>query len=874
MNMNKITFAILLGILSLTLFSCSDLVQEPAQKSDANTYLVVRSGDISVDARSVDPDIAAALDRMQSITLYGKMTKKADGTDYSGTRTSLKSASALKDLYNALIFLDGGAGEYTFELVGSIDSIYFYQKVEGVLMEESKTNTVSFSLSPVKSSSDYTELEDYGGIDIKLKVGSKNTTVNKTIITLENLGTGEVEDTIEKTCYSNPEVLEYKRWASYTSETSSDRRIPVGTYRVTFNFYWGTQCLNSIPYVVHVARGLNSILEQSIDLNEVYTITYKQQVGSYSSGLSDGQTVITKYSRKSENIVLPRYYRAYALFLGWFTEPEDGERITNIPHGSSGNITVYAHWQEFDRTTGVYVDLYVNPDATYHYGSSSEYGLSSLAEAVSVIKESSGNVRPNWTIKLHGTLTGAQVISNDVYSDATSVTIEGTSDLVNDIPQDGVDAGFTTATEDGTALSVTTTVPVTLKRLKITGGNNSGTGSVQGGGLYVADGAKVTLEEDVLITKNAAANGGGIYNEGTVIVSDAVISENTASGSGSGVYNNGTFKIGSGADIGSENDVYLPKEKTVTILEEGTMGSVKIMLTPSEYAAGTQIVVGENVTDLATEIKDTLFVTPQTKDDSGATLDAPVEWILDEDGKLQLLEETDFVLVEGGTIGKSENVGMEDNNADGNDLIIPDLLVGSHLVTQEEYEQLMTYYGVVHKDESLVPSADDDKAKTPAYFVSWIDAIIYCNLLSESEGLTPVYSMSGQNEITAASTDDNPNPWTKYYHVAEYDGKYYYDSNDLSYASSYDWDSDVFRYDFSADGYRLPTSAEYRYLLQNNPDVIGETGYNEWCNNYFYDYVRVWFDGENGDVAEGNDSKESITRESNLGFRVVRNATE
>ena len=35
------------------------------------------------------------------------------------------------------------------------------------------------------------------------------------------------------------------------------------------------QILNSIPYIVHIADGVATTYEQTIDLNEIFTITYK-----------------------------------------------------------------------------------------------------------------------------------------------------------------------------------------------------------------------------------------------------------------------------------------------------------------------------------------------------------------------------------------------------------------------------------------------------------------------------------------------------------------------------------------------------------------------------------------------------------------------
>jgi formylglycine-generating enzyme required for sulfatase activity len=62
--------------------------------------------------------------------------------------------------------------------------------------------------------------------------------------------------------------------------------------------------------------------------------------------------------------------------------------------------------------------------------------------------------------------------------------------------------------------------------------------------------------------------------------------------------------------------------------------------------------------------------------------------------------------------------------------------IKKHEVTQEEYERVM----------GVNPS--HSKGKTlPVELVSWDDAIEYCNRLSEREGLTPVYSRSGDSVI-------------------------------------------------------------------------------------------------------------------------------
>ena len=530
---NKIMTTTLLLSLLLTLFSCSNISQEKSSpKSDSKAYLVITPGTVSLNSRSIDPSDDYAFKNLRDIYCYAQ---KSGGT----RRTLLSNIGNLTDVYSKQILMEDGAGSYTFELRGSLDSICFYQKLENVEIKDSETNTISFELSPVKSSSDLeTPFEDYGGIDIKLKY--KDANINKIVITVEDLATNEKIDEEEVPLYSTSgtRIVEYKRWASY-STSSKTGRIAVGTYRVTFDFYctslqtqttvngetkiaYQTQLLNSFPYVVHVEKGRNSVFEDTIDLNEVYTITYNNNFGSNSGGMLEGQTKVIKYSRKSENIILPRLYRAYYLFLGWYTEQEGGERITNIPTGSTGNITVYAHWQDLG---GNYTDevLYVNPNATYHYGTSEEYGLANLTDALEVISKSTAIYFHNWTIKIKGSVTGTYSIDDSNYSFKTYanyITLEGISDSTDGNPIDEINGNLTTATENGAVLSITTKNPVTIKNLKITGGNNSG----NGGGIYIGPNANVTLDTGTVITNNTAASGNGIYIDGGTLTVNANVS--------------------------------------------------------------------------------------------------------------------------------------------------------------------------------------------------------------------------------------------------------------------------------------------------------------------------------------------------------------
>lgn len=142
-----------------------------------------------------------------------------------------------------------------------------------------------------------------------------------------------------------------------------------------------------------------------------------------------------------------------------------------------------------------------------------------------------------------------------------------------------------------------------------------------------------------------------------------------------------------------------------------------------------------------------------------------------------------MILINGGTfqMGSPEDEMQRETDEVQHEVTVNDFYISATEVSQKEYEEIMGENPSEFKGENL-----------PVENVSWYDAIEYCNRLSEKEGLTPVYTINGESAT---------------------------------------WDR-------SANGYRLPTEAEWEYSARagTTTPFNTETSISDEEANYYGHY--------------------------------------
>ena len=161
-----------------------------------------------------------------------------------------------------------------------------------------------------------------------------------------------------------------------------------------------------------------------------------------------------------------------------------------------------------------------------------------------------------------------------------------------------------------------------------------------------------------------------------------------------------------------------------------------------------------------------------------------------------------LIFIKGGTfnMGSPENELQRNEDEKQHSVTVSDFYIGKYEVTQKEYQEVTGENPSYFKGEDL-----------PVENVTWYDAINYCNLLSEKQGLEPVYEINGEN-VT----------WSK-----------------------------------EKNGYRLPTEAEWEYAGRAGTTTVFNTENSisadeaNFYGHYPYGIEENYFSQENLDTKPG-----------------------
>jgi formylglycine-generating enzyme required for sulfatase activity len=150
--------------------------------------------------------------------------------------------------------------------------------------------------------------------------------------------------------------------------------------------------------------------------------------------------------------------------------------------------------------------------------------------------------------------------------------------------------------------------------------------------------------------------------------------------------------------------------------------------------------------------------------------DAGADWPgnISDQVRFRVTAEEQFALIPGGEFTMGRTAGDTDINAPPVTVMVSSFYLYKTEVTKAQWNKVRIW-GVANGYADL-PSGNAKEWDHPVYSISWFDAVKWCNAFSEMQGLTPCYKV-GENVLRSGTT-----------------------------VPDVDW---------SADGYRLPTEAEW-----------------------------------------------------------------